>query len=219
MVDAVIFGIDIAARTLEVLLVERDLEPFAGEWALPGGHVARGEALEEAVRRELREETGISDVYLEQLATFGNPDRDPRGWVVSVAYIALVAPGKHRLVPGTDARRAAWFSVSSVPKLPFDHDQILNAAIERLRGKVTYAPIGFELLPKKFTLTELQTMYEVILGYALDRRNFRKKVLSLGLLRELEEWTEGVSHRKARYYSFDERAYRRLLKSGFSFSI
>jgi 8-oxo-dGTP diphosphatase len=219
MADAVIFGFEPGGRSLKVLLIERALEPHVGEWALPGGHVAEGETLEEGMRRELREETGLEDVYLEQLATFGDPGRDPRGWVVSVAYIALVAPDQHPLVSGTDAGRAEWFDVDDTPPLAFDHAKILEAGVARLRGKVTYAPIGFELLPKKFTLTQLQTMYEVILGRQLDRRNFRKKALGLGLLKELNEWTEGVSHRKARYYSFDERAYRKLLKSGFSFSI
>jgi 8-oxo-dGTP diphosphatase len=219
MVDAVIFGIDPGGRSLKVLLVERALEPFVHEWALPGGHVAEGETLEEAMRRELREETGLEGVYLEQLMTFGDPGRDPRGWVVSVAYMALVAPDRHALASGTDALSARWFETGDLPALAFDHAAILETAVARLRGKVTYAPIGFELLPKKFTLTQLQTMYEVILDRELDRRNFRKKVLGLKLLEELDEWTEGVSHRKARYYRFDERAYRRLRASGFSFSI
>lgn len=216
-VDAVVFGVD--DRSLQVLLVERDLEPFRGRWALPGGFVRMDEPLDAAVRRELAEETGLDRVYLEQLYTFGDVDRDPRGRVVSVAYFALVKLGDHRVRAATDARDARWFPVAAPPKLAFDHDRILRLGVERLRGKVRYQPIGFELLPPKFTLTELQRLYETILERPLDKRNFRKKVLGLGLLAELDEVQADVPHRAARLYRFDKKAYRELEQAGIDFAL
>jgi len=160
-VDAVVFGFD--DQDLKVLLIQRALEPFAGNWALPGGFVQMEEPLEAAVRRELREETGVSNVYLEQLFTFGDPERDPRGRVVSVAYYGLVKLSEHHVLAATDARNAAWFPVTDLPPLAFDHDRILETAHRRLQGKVRYQPIGFELLPKHFTLSQLQHLYETVL--------------------------------------------------------
>lgn len=215
-VDCVVFGLD---EELQVLLVQRDLEPFVGRWALPGGFVRVGEGLEEAALRELEEETGLGDVYLEQLMSFGHPDRDPREHVVTIAYYALVKLSDHRVRAATDARDAAWFAVTDVPSLAFDHERILDVALERLRGKVRYAPIGFELLPKKFTLTELQKLYEVVLGYELDKRNFRKKILAMDLLVELDEVQKDVAHRAARLYRFDRRRYDKLAKRGFAFEL
>lgn len=218
-VDGVIFGLDLDEENLQVVLVERDVEPFEGMWALPGGFVRKGESLEDAALRELREETGIKDVFLEQLYTFGKPHRDPRGWVVSVAYYALVAPDQHHLLATTDARRAEWFPVNKLPKLAFDHEEILKTALQRLRGKLTYAPIGFELLPDKFSIRQLQTLYEIVLGRKLDNRNFRKKIFSLDVLKELNEIQTGVAHRAARLYKFDERKYKQLTKQGLTFEI
>lgn len=215
-VDCVVFGLDV---DLEVLLVERDLPPFEGRWALPGGFVRMDETLDEAARRELVEETGVSKLYLEQLYTFGALDRDPRERVVSVAYYALVKLSDHRVKAATDARDARWFPVSKPPPLAFDHDQVLRVALDRLRGKVRYQPIGFELLPPKFTLSQLQRMYEVILERELDKRNFRKKVLAMGLLEELNEVEEGVAHRAARLYRFDKKRYQELSKAGFLFEV
>lgn len=216
-VDCVVFGYD--AEELKVLLIQRDLEPFEGKWALPGGFVHIEETLEDAARRELQEETGIADLYLEQLYTFGEVNRDPRERVVSVAYYALVDLFHYRLTAATDARNAAWFAVDDTPPLAFDHEQILAMAHQRLRGKVRYQPIGFELLPEKFTLTQLQRLYETILGTALDKRNFRKKILGMDLLIELDEVEQDVAHRAARLYQFDESKYRALTERGFNFEI
>lgn len=216
-VDCVVFGLD--EDELEVMLIRRGLEPYAGRWALPGGFVHVDETLEEAARRELEEETGLRKVFLEQLFTFGAVDRDPRERVVTVAYYALVKLSDHKVRAATDATDAAWFSLSDLPDLAFDHAQIVEVALERLKGKVRYQPIGFELLPKKFTLTQLQRMYEIILDRPLDKRNFRKKILGMDLLIELDEVQKDVAHRAARLYKFDDRHYRKLVKQGFSFEI
>ena len=216
-VDCVVFGLD--DEDLKVLLIQRDLEPFAGQWALPGGFVNVGESIDDAARRELTEETGLRRVFLEQLYTFGSPGRDPREHVVSVAYYALVRLSDHRVHAATDARDAAWFGVDDVPRLAFDHHRILKVAHERLQGKVRYQPIGFELLPAKFPLRSLQHLYEVILERELDKRNFRKKILSMGLLEELDEIETDVAHRAARLYRFDKKKYRRLVREGLHFEI
>lgn len=216
-VDAVVFGLD--EEDLKVLLVERDLEPFKGRWALPGGFVHEDEGLDEAARRELQEETGLERIFLEQLYTFGDVGRDPRGRVVSVAYYALVKLGDHKVRAATDAREASWFPVWDPPSLAFDHDRILQTALTRLKGKVRYQPIGFELLPAKFTLTQLQRLYETILERPLDKRNFRKKLLAMELLVELDEVEQDVAHRAARLYRFDRRKYQQLEKDGFNFEL
>lgn len=216
-VDCVVFGID--EEDLKVLLIERDLEPFAGRWALPGGFVDVDEELEEAARRELEEETGINRVYLEQLYTFGTVDRDPRERVVTVAYYALCNLRDHHIQAATDARDAAWFSVSEVEGLAFDHDHVLDTALERLKGKVRYMPIGFELLPAKFTLSQLQHLYETILEERLDKRNFRRKVLSMDLLEACDEVQKDVAHRAARLYRFNREKYQQLSARGFHFEI
>ena len=216
-VDCVIFGLD--ERDLKVLLVQRDLEPFAGKWALPGGFVNVGEAVEMAAKRELAEETGVKRIFLEQLYTFGNPDRDPREHVVSVAYYALVRLSDHRIKAATDARNAAWFALDDLPQLAFDHAKILKMAHDRLRNKIRYQPIGFELLPAKFPLRALQNLYEVILDRTIDKRNFRKKILGMSVLEELDEIEQDVSHRAAKLYRFDKQKYRALAKAGFLFEL
>ena len=216
-VDCVVFGLD--EEGLKVLLIERGLAPFRGNWALPGGFVHVDESIDDAALRELQEETGLKKVFLEQLFTFGSLGRDPRERVVTVAYYALVQLSNHQVQAATDAREALWFAVDDLPKLAFEHNQILDMAHERLQAKVRYQPIGFELLPKKFTLRQLQSMYETILDRDLDKRNFRKKILGMGVLTELAEVEADVAHRAARLYRFDKTEYRRLTKRGFNFEI
>jgi len=216
-VDCVVFGLDEAS--LKVLLIQRDLEPYRGGWALPGGFVHVDEDVDRAAMRELREETGLDRVFLEQLYTFGAVGRDPRERVVTVAYYALVKLLDHRIQAATDARNAAWFAVDELPTLAFDHAGIVAVALARLRGKVRYQPIGFELLPPKFTLSQLQHLYEVVLERPLDKRNFRKKVLALDILEELDEVQQDVAHRAARLYRFDERKYRKRKREGWQLEI
>jgi 8-oxo-dGTP diphosphatase len=216
-VDCVVFGLD--ADALKVMLIQRDLPPFEGKWALPGGFVRLDETLDEAARRELEEETGLRNIYLEQLFTFGAVKRDPRERVVSVAHYALVNLADHKVKAATDARDAAWFSVDEAPSLAFDHAEILQTALTRLQGKLRYQPIGFELLPKKFPLSQLQHLYELVLERELDKRNFRKRVLAMDLLIETDEVQQDVAHRAARLYQFDEKKYRRLVKAGFHFEL
>lgn len=216
-VDGVVFGYDVT--DLKVLLIQRGLAPHKGRWALPGGFVKLEESLDEAIRRELREETGLNDLYLEQLYTFGEPKRDPRERVISVAYYALVTLTDHAVRADTDATSVGWFSLSDLPPLAFDHEAIVEVALRRLKGKVRYEPIGFELLPGKFTLSELQRLYETVLEQPLDKRNFRKKILAMGLLADTGEIQQDVAHRAARLYRFDERRYRQLKKAGFNFEL
>src|SRR5712672_3169293 len=216
-VACVVFGFD--DGELKILLIERGLEPFKGRWALPGGFVRVDETLDEAARRELVEEAGLKNVFLEQLYTFGAVNRDPRERVVSVAYYALVKLAAHNTKAATDAADARWFPISKVPKLAFDHADILATALARLKGKVRYQPIGFELLPPRFTLSQLQHLYEAVLGTDLDKRNFRKKVLSFGLLVPLEETLMAGPHRPAQLFRFDAEKYRKLAQRGFNFEL
>ena len=217
-VDCVIFGFDDRYQ-LQIMLIQRNLEPFKGQWALPGGFVRIDESLEDAARRELAEETGLQNIFLEQLYTFSQPERHPGDRVVSVAYYALVNLVEHAVQAATDASAAEWFSVQELPPLAFDHQMILQTALQRLKGKVRYEPIGFELLPNKFTLTELQRLYETVLEEPLDKRNFRKKILKMDLLIELDEKQQGVAHRAAKLYQFDEAKYKQLKQTGFNFEL
>lgn len=218
-VDCVVFGLDLDEDALEILLIQRSGEPFAHAWALPGGFMQMDETADAAARRELAEETGVTDVYLEQLYTFTGVDRDPRGRVISIAYYALAKLSDHRIRAATDAENVAWFGIHELPRLAFDHQAIVDVAIERLRGKVRYAPLGFELLPPRFTLSQLQRLYEIILEKPLDKRNFRKKILAMDLLIDTGEQEQGVAHRAARLYRFDRRKYQKLARHGFSFDI
>ena len=199
-VDVVIFTLERGA--LHLLLVQRKLAPFEGCWAIPGGFVHPDEPLDAAARRELAEETGVRDVYLEQLYTFGDPGRDPRGRVISIAYIALVRAEGQRLVAATDAAAVRWFSVNDLPEpLAFDHDRIVGYAITRLRSKLEYTTLAFQLLPEVFTLPELKHTYEQILGEPLDRGNFYRKIKAADLLEETTGFREGKG-RPARLYRF-----------------
>ena len=204
-VDVVILTIQ--EHQLKVLLVKRGIPPFEDQFALPGGFVHQEESLEAAAMRELQEETGTADVYLEQLYTFGDPGRDPRGRVVTVAYYALIRPTESPLTAGTDAKEARWFAVAELPTLAFDHQVIVDIAVTRLRNKLEYTTIGFELLPPAFTLTELQTIYETILGKKLDKRNFRRRIENQGLLRQLKQW-RSTGRKPARLYSFRSKLNR-----------
>ena len=216
-VDCVVFGLD--GGSLKLLLIQRGIKPFKGEWALPGGFVRTDESLDDAARRELREEAGLHNVFLEQLYTFGEPDRDPRERVVSVAYYALVKLSDHEARAATDAAAARWFAVAEIPALAFDHAMIAQTALARLQAKLRYQPVGFELLPRKFTLSELQLLYEAIIGTTLDKRNFRKKVLDLGLLVPLDETRMMGRHRPAQLFRFDSKKYESLRKRGFNFEL
>lgn len=214
-VDCVVFGFE--GGELQVLAIRRGLKPFKDHWALPGGFVRVEETLDDAARRELEEETGLQGVFLEQLYTFGTVNRDPRERVVSVAYFALVKP--MIVNAATDAAEAKWFPVSAIPALAFDHAAILDTALARLRGKLTYQPIGFELLPPKFTLTQLQRLYESVLGTDIDKRNFRKKVLSYNLLIPLQETHRDGPHRPAQLFKFNPVRYEKLKRNGFLFEL
>lgn len=243
-VDPVIFGFDLNEADLQILLVQRADEPFRGRWALPGGFVMvskrgegetkavvdgeaepsdQGESLDAAVRRELKEETGITVAHLEQLYTFGAPGRDPRGRVISVAYMALVRRDQHVPTAGSDAAAARWFSVNEAPQMAFDHATIVARALERIRGKVRYAPIGFNLLPERFTMGELQRLYEALLLRPFDASNFAKAVQKSLILTDVIVKTRSVRkgpHRPAPLYRFDEKGYHKAVRDGrFDFNI
>ena len=215
--DCVIFGLN--DDDLKVLLIQRKFDPFAGLWAFPGGFANVGESLEHTARRELEEETGIKNLALEQLHTFSDPDRDPREHVVTVVYYALVNLYEHNLQASSDASDAEWFEIHNIPHLAFDHDLILKLACERLYETIRYRPIGFDLLPPKFTLRQLRNMYEKILYRKLDKSNFRKKILQTGIIEKLDEIETGVTHRPARLYRFDKKRYDRMVEKGFNFDI
>src|SRR5258708_1788991 len=212
-VDIVIFTIQ--DSQLKVLLIRRGIPPFKDSLAIPGGFVLEDESLDDAALRELKEETGVADVYLEQLYTFGDLRRDPRGRVIAVAYYALI-PSGCALKPGSDASSAEWRDAADLPKLAFDHRKIIDYAIERLRNKLEYTTAGFKLLPGEFTLPELQAVYEAILGKKLDKRNFRKKLELLGVLKALSTWRH-TGRKPARLYSFSAKKFEKLKDKGILF--
>ncbi|GFD92080.1 NUDIX hydrolase [Alteromonas sp. KUL156] len=216
-VDAVVFGYQ--QKELSVLLIKRGIEPFKGAWALPGGLVLENESLEHAVERELLEETGVTIDYLEQLYTFGTPKRDPRNRVISVTYFGLVSPYHFKISANTDAAEVQWFPIHELPKLAFDHNRILTTALQRLQNKINYQPIGFELLKKEFPFSDLENLYQTILNQKIDRRNFRKKIMSFGILTETDKIHQPSSGRPAKLFKFNAKKYKELEKKGFHFEI
>ena len=209
--DCVIFGFN--GERLQVLLIERGIAPFKGRWAFPGGFLKMDETAEEGAKRELKEETGLESAYIEQLHTFSAPNRDPRERVITIAYYALVKI--QEVKGGDDAASAKWFPLDEIPPLAFDHDYILRMATQRLREQIHFQPIGFELLPEKFTIRELQSLYEAILGINFDRRNFSKKMLHLEILTELDETIWPTPKREAKLYKFNSEKYEELKRKGF----
>ena len=217
-VDAVVFGY--REENLHLLLVKQKYGPFQGRWVLPGGFVRENETLAAAVARELVEETNVKTDYLEQLYTFGDDlHRDPRGRVVAVAYLGLVNPQKLTIRADTDATDVAWYHTDELPDLPYDHHQIVKKGLERLQAKVHYQPIGFDLLEEEFVFSELESLYKTILQQAIDRRNFRKKILSFGILAETGKVRKVGSGRPGMVYKFNKQKYRELEKAGFHFEI
>lgn len=203
--DCVIFGFD--GKEMHILLVERGIEPYKGSWALPGGFLRMDESVEECARRELLEETHLNlpkDTYLEQFHVFSDPKRDPRERVLTVAFYALVKPGDYKVSGGDDATKAQWFNWGETPPLAFDHEDIINMAKDRLKERLRTQPIAFKLLDDKFSMTELQTLYEEILGVKYDRRNFYRKVLSSGLLEEEGVSKKMLASRRPNLYSVNE---------------
>ena len=217
-VDNVIFGFDEGA--LKVLLLRRNEEPFDNFWALPGHFVQQHEDLDEAARRVLRETTSLENVYLEQLHTFGTPGRHACGRVITVAYYSLVKIADFTPEPLGLSREVAWHDLTGLlDNLAFDHNEIISTASEHLQRSIRNRPVGFELLPPEFTLTQLQHLYEAIWETRLEKRNFRKKILSMNLILPLDRTQKGVSHRPARLYRFDESRYRELTQRGFNFEV
>ena len=217
-VDAIVFGYH--NNNLYALFVQQKFGQLKNSWVLPGGFVKSNETLQEAVTRELQEEAGLTINYLEQVYTFGdNIKRDPRGRVISVAYFALVNSQELILKADTDAKDAKWFPVNKIPALGFDHNFIFTTAFQRLKNKVLYQPVGFDLLPNEFLFSELENLYCVILEKDIDRRNFRKKILSFGSIEETDKISPQKSGRPARLFRFNKRKYHKLLKEGFHFEI
>lgn len=216
-VDSVIFGFEDA--TLKVLLIKRAIEPSLGEWALPGGFIRYDENIDQASSRVLEERTGVKGLFMEQLGAFGNVGRFPTGRVITVVYYALVKPGQYKINAGSDASDARWFDVKKLPKLPFDHLRIAEKSLSRLRQKLKYKPIGFNLLPDKFPLLTLQELYEAIFDTEFDKPNFRRKIMKMNLLMALNEKQTGVAHRSARLYRFDKQKYDSLTEKGFIFEM
>ena len=209
--DCVIFGFD--GTTIKVLLIQRGIEPFKGKWAFPGGFMNIDETVEECAKRELEEETGLKNVSVEQFYTFSDVNRDPRERVITVAHYALVKLSEVK--GGDDAASARWFSMDEVPSLAFDHDRILRMAVNRLKERICFEPIGFELLPEIFTMTELQNLYKAILEVTFDRRNFYNKMLKLGIITEAEPRPANAARRTPSKYRFNAEKYAELKQKGF----
>jgi len=217
-VDSIIFGYDEGGRELKVLLLKRNFQPAKGEWSLMGGFLKNNESVDEAAKRILNELTGLSDVYVEQLYTFGEINRDPGARIISVAHFALIKINASDLELVKN-HGATWIPISSMPKLIFDHSAMIDRALKKLQIRARTQPIGFELLPDKFTIPQLQGLYEAIYNKTLDKRNFRRKLLSMNLLEKLEEKEKASSRKGAWYYRFDQKKYEDLLNRGFNFEL
>lgn len=208
--DCIVFGFD--GTKLNLLLINRGIEPYKGSWALPGGFMKIDETAEQGALRELQEETGVKDIYIEQLQAFTAVDRDPRERVMTIAFMAFVRQEKYEVIAGDDAAKAQWFPVNSLPQLAFDHKEIITLALNKLRWKMTYEPLAFRLLNKTFTISQLQTIYEVVFDKRFDRRNFHKKLTSLGYIIPTEEQLKTIG-RPSTLYTFDERKYREVAEN------
>lgn len=216
-IDCVVFGFD--DEGIKVLLIERSAEPFNGFWALPGDLVDPQKDLKESVNEVLFRLTGLSNLYFEQVETFGEVNRHPFGRVITTSYYTLVNISDYKLNPASFAKEAKWFNLEDVGNLAFDHNNILNSCFGQLQKSVRIKPIGFELLPKEFTLSELQALYENVLQTALDARNFRKKISALKIVKDLGKTQKNVAHRPAKLFSFDEKNYNILKNTGFNFEL
>jgi 8-oxo-dGTP diphosphatase len=216
-IDCLIFGFK--KNELDILLVQHAEGISKGKWALPGGWIKYSESIDESATRILSELTGVSNIYLEQLKAFGGVKRYPTKRVITLAYFALVKPENYTLHPGFTAADAKWFKISEVPALPYDHNQILHEGISFLKHKVRHEPVGFNLIPKKFTLLQLQELYEAILDKKLDKPNFRRKIMKMNFLEPCKEKETAVSHRAASLFRFDRKKYNSLTEKGFTFEL
>lgn len=214
-IDCCIFSFE--QGSFRVLLVQHGEGIRKGEWGLPGGWIEYDEDINDAANRLLKNLTNLEDIYLEQVKAFGNPDRFPLGRVITIGYYALINSENFNIKAGFTASEAKWFKMDTIPNLIYDHNEILHASLDRLREKVRRAPIGFNLLPKKFTLLQLMELYQQILNIEMDKSNFRRKFLNMKLLQDAGDKQEGVSHRAAKLYRFDENIYKNLTQKGFNF--
>ena len=214
-IDCAIFGFE--NGNLEVLLVKHAQGISKGKWGLPGGWILKDEDIDGAAQRLLKELTGLKSIYLEQLKAFGDPKRFPLGRVITIGYYALIKKEDYNVKAGFTASEAKWYKINEIPNLIYDHNKILNYSLEYLRKKLRQVPIGFNLLPKKFTLLQLMQLYEEILNVEMDKPNFRRKILKMKLLKDLGEKQTEVSHRAARLYKFDPEIYKKLTDKGFNF--
>ncbi|MBL7967758.1 MAG: NUDIX hydrolase [Prolixibacteraceae bacterium] len=217
-VDSIIFGYDEGGRELKLLLLKRNFQPARGEWSLMGGFVENKESIDDAGKRILNQLTGLTNVYMEQLYAFGEVDRDPGARIISIAYFALIKINASDLELVKN-HGATWVPISSMPSLIFDHEAMVERALKKLQIRARTQPIGFELLPDKFTIPQLQGLYEAIYNKTLDKRNFRRKLLTMDLLEKLEEKEKESSRKGAWYYRFDQKKYEDLLKRGFNFEL
>lgn len=216
-IDCVIFGFK--ASRLHILLVKHGEGISIGKWALPGGWIEYSESVDAAANRILTSQTSVPNIYLEQFKTYGDVDRYPTKRVITVVYYALINPENIVLHPGSAVSEARWFDIQKVPRMLYDHNRILNECFQFLKHKVQHEPVGFNLLPRKFTLLQLQELYEAILEKRLDKPNFRRKLINMNLLVSCQEKQSGVAHRAASLYRFDKKVYDRLKERGFVFEV